>query len=186
MTRPLRQTTFVAKEISLTEALNGLAQICAVKRAALAEAAGRRSAWRRGLHLTSGVLALLSGAGITSVIADLTSSMTVKVLSAVVAFVSGIITLLITAYFDEKETAKIYDGSAKFLALRDQAMLAPNRPDITEKQAFAALEKLRAEHARHSLEFDRFIPNVAARSSFYNVSGKPDIAGTSKLTSKLT
>jgi hypothetical protein len=66
---------------SVFDALKGVAQGCSTKRTALAMVGSRRSAWRKGLHLTSGTLALLSGAGITSVVTKLTTSMTVQVLS---------------------------------------------------------------------------------------------------------
>lgn len=152
---------------SVFDALQGVAQGCSAKRTALAKAGMRRSAWRKGLHLTSGILALLSGAGISAIIAKLTTSMAVQVFSAVIAFASGLITIVMAGYFDEKETAKIYDGAGKFLALRDQAMLVLSRPDVTEKQAYSALEKIRADYAKHSQEFDRFIPQIAARSSHF-------------------
>jgi hypothetical protein len=139
-------------------ALARLAEVCQEKRARLGRVASRRSDWRRALHVTSGVLALISAASITAVIAQLTNSLVVKVFSAVVAFLSGLITLVISAYFDEKETMKIFEGSNKFLSLRDQADLVRDRDDVTEKQAFAALEKLRVSYASYCAEYDHYLP----------------------------
>jgi hypothetical protein len=98
------------------------------KRDHLMGMAERRKKWRRRLIVFSGLVALISGGAITAVISDRTDSMTVKVLSAGLAFVSGLTSLFLGTYFDEKETQKMYDGAAKYLAFRDRVKRAGTNP----------------------------------------------------------
>jgi hypothetical protein len=83
--------------------------------------------------------------------------MVVKVFSALVAFLSGIITLVLSTYFDEKETIHIFEGASAFLRLRDQADLVLSRPDTSDEEAYTSLERLTEAYARHSAEYDHFI-----------------------------
>jgi membrane protein implicated in regulation of membrane protease activity len=82
-----------------------------MKHKALIAAANRRVRWQKILHMASGVLALISGASITAIIVELTSSMSVKVFSAALAFLSGVISLVVTSYFDEKRKYENLRGS---------------------------------------------------------------------------
>jgi hypothetical protein len=144
-------------DMSAVEDLQGLAGSCAGKRQALVARAHKGTRWRKALNITAGVLALFSAASMTAVVAELTSSFGVKVVSAVVAFLSGITTLLVSSFFDEKEMQKAQEGAAKFLALRDQALLAARKPDMTEKLAFAELTRLLRSYNTLSAEYDRLI-----------------------------
>jgi len=114
--------------------------------------------WGRILHVTAGIFALLSAASITTVLTELTNSLTVKITSVGLSFVSGIITLLMSSLFNDKETRHLFEGAAKFMILRNQARLIIQRPDLTEAKAYAELMKLDYEYQRESTEFDRFIP----------------------------
>jgi hypothetical protein len=137
--------------------LKRVAQVANIKRQALAEVAQHRTRMAKALHLGAGICALVSAGSITAIIADVTSSLGVKVVSACLSFASGVITLVFTNYYDEKETRQIYDGAAKFHHIRERADLARGRPETTEKQAFADLIKIRAEYREYSSELDRFL-----------------------------
>jgi hypothetical protein len=84
------------------EDLQNLAKICSEKRMTLIVSAHRKTRWR--LNVAAGVLALLSAASITAIIAGLTNSSMVKSFAALIAFSSGLITL---------EVQKSYEGAAK-------------------------------------------------------------------------
>jgi len=88
--------------------------------------------------------------------------MTVKVLSACLGFLSGMISLVMTSFFDEKETNRLFEGATRFLSLRDQVELVRLQPNLTEKQAFEALKKLRTDYEKYSAEYDRFILRPSA------------------------
>ena len=142
--------------------LEALAKRAQSKRARLARAAKRKSILGRSLTLSAGVLALLSAGSITAIITEITSSMTVKVLSACLGFLSGMISLVMTSFFDEKETNRLFEGATRFLSLRDQVELVRLQPNLTEKQAFEALKKLRTDYEKYSAEYDRFILRPSA------------------------
>jgi hypothetical protein len=144
------------------------------KRQWLIQVAYRGTEARKILSIVAGVLALLSAASITAIIAELTSSFGVKLVSAIVAFCSGMITLCVSTYYSESETHKAYDGAAKFMALRDQANLALRRPDISEKQAFTELSGLIKAYNNTSAEYDRIIAryfSVHQRQEFWGFKG---------------
>src|SRR3974377_1300867 len=134
--------------------LETVAEACRGKATTLLFFANQRTTVRKFLNIAAGVLALFSAASITAVIAELTSSFGVKVVAASVAFLSGIITLVVSSFFDEREIQKAHEGAAKFMSLRDQAHLATRRPDISEKQAFAELSNLVKLYNSISGEYD--------------------------------
>jgi hypothetical protein len=140
-----------------------LADKAQLKRLQLEKYARRRTSIAKCLHLVAGAFALVSASSITAVISDFTNLMTVKISSAALGFVSGFITLVFSTYFDEKETQRIFDGSTKFLKIREEAHLIGMRPDTTEKQAYTLLAKLQADYVEFSKEFDHFLPR-----SFYD------------------
>jgi hypothetical protein len=138
--------------------LRQLVESCSLKRRLLLVVAHRATKWRKFLNVSAGVLALCSAASMTTIVAELTSSLGVKIFSAAVAFLSGVITLFATSFFDESDVQKAHDGAAKFMALRDKAHLAVGRPDATEKQAFAELSNLVSAYNNLSAEYDRLLP----------------------------
>jgi hypothetical protein len=161
----------LCKEVSLAQAVieqsERLVEKADLKHLALAKRAHRRARFGKCLHLLAGAFALLSATSITAVISDLTNSMVVKIFSAALGFLSGIITLAIPLYFDEKETQHMFEGATKFLKLREESRGVGKRPNTTEKQAYTALEELQKEYGKLSSDFDAFLP-----SSFYKGKGK--------------
>ncbi len=123
------------------------------KRRLLLAQASRRSRLRRLLHVTAGILALLSATSITAIITELTNSMAVKVFSAVVAFISGVISLVITNYVDEKDTWKMFESAAGFISVRSKAELLLTKPNVTGTE----LRKLQEEYEKCSTAVDSLI-----------------------------
>jgi hypothetical protein len=138
------------------------------KRDQLMVGAQRKRTWRRALIFGSGVLALISGGSITAVISNWTDSSTVKILSAGLAFLSGFTSLLLGAFFDDKEIQKMYDGAGKFLALRNRVKSAGSKPQMTEKAAHESLTKLQEEYAKLSQEYDQFIGPIYNRVALFS------------------
>jgi hypothetical protein len=139
------------------EQLRELAEDSQRKRKRLLSKATDRTRLRRILHVTAGVLALLSAASITSIIAELTNSMAVKIFSAALAFISGVITLLISTYMEERETLRMFEGAAGFMSIRDKATISADEAGVTESKAYTELRKLREEYGKCSKEFDPLI-----------------------------
>jgi hypothetical protein len=148
------------------QSLQDLAQNCAAKRAALLMIGHMKGKWGKRLQVAGGVLALISAASITAVIAELTNSLTVKIFSAGAGFASGLLSLLGSSYFGEDERNRIYVGAGKFLLLRDRVDGILQRPGLTEEKAFAELQKWRGDYAQYSMEFDKYIGNTHHRSDY--------------------
>jgi hypothetical protein len=123
------------------------------KRDHLMRLAERRRKWRRHLIVFSGIIALISGGAITAVISNLTDSMTIKVLSASLAFASGLTSLFLGTYFDDKETQKMYEGAARYLEFRDRAKRAVMKP-LSPAAAYETFAKLQEEYAKLAKDYD--------------------------------
>jgi hypothetical protein len=135
-----------------------LSDIYAEKREILTKQAISRTKWNRGLHLASGLIALLSGGAITAVLTELTSSLGVKIFAAVFAFSSGIISLVASTLFDTKETQSMFDGASQFLVLRDRLRLLVHEAWMLDaNKLFEQLKGLRAEYATAAKAYDRLL-----------------------------
>jgi hypothetical protein len=145
----------------LTQNLEELRIICQTKRERLWGRAARRNKWQKGLHIAGGVIALFSGGAITSVVTSLTSSLTMKIIAAALAFLSGGISLVTTTLFDSKESVKMFDGAARYAALRDKAQtLYERRTGIAIDRVTEQLGRLRAESSSLAKEFDHLLPDL--------------------------
>lgn len=135
------------------------------KREALIRRALKGRSWRRTLLFLAGALALLSGAAVVVEIGvHLKLVNEFRLLSASLALMSGVISLIIATYFEEREIHKLFEGAAKFLALREQA-----------HSRTVSLPKLESEFIRLSDEYDPLLPpsyaTTAAGIGPVNVSG---------------
>jgi hypothetical protein len=138
------------------EDFDELVRAAATKRDVLLNKANGRRERRRKMNFTSGALALVSATFI-GIIAIWIDGVGLKIFSALLAFASGIISLAMGAFFDEKETAKMFEGAAKYLAFRDKVRSAAAKPEATAKVLHDALLKLRDENAKLGQEFDQYL-----------------------------
>ena len=136
--------------------LGKLAAKCHHKRTALYDAANRRAQRRKMLHFTAGILALMSGGSITAVITVYANSTGMKVVSAVLAFVSGSITLLLDGFYDVSETQQMFSGASKFMLIRERIDIERRRPTLTDAKAFDRLSKFAAEYAEISQRYESY------------------------------
>ena len=74
--------------------LEKLRERCHVKRIYLYGYGQKVAQKKSGLTLAAGIIALLSGASITSILIELTSSIYVEILAAALAFLAGLISLV--------------------------------------------------------------------------------------------
>jgi hypothetical protein len=120
--------------------------------------ARKRSRIRKALNLCFGLIALLSGASITAIISDLVSSFALKALSAAGALFSGAGSLLLTAYFDEEETNRMFVAASQFLALESKATVEKDHPGLDRLQAHMLTSRLMDEFIKASRDTDRYLP----------------------------
>lgn len=84
------------------------------------QASGLRKAKRRKLLTTvAGVLALLSAATIAAALTNLLGNAVFQLVAALIAGISGTISLLTAAYYTEDEIFTMLAGSTKYLMLRE-------------------------------------------------------------------
>jgi len=134
--------------------LGTLAAAAHNKRERLLQVGTARRHRRQHLHVLAGLMALLS-ASITAVLTKISPSpAVVQIIPAVIALLSGTLTLITSTYFDEKETADVFEGCGRFLSLRSEADLIRHKRGVTEAQAFRALETLGREYVVLSSKYD--------------------------------
>lgn len=142
--------------ITLVNEIQRLVKNCTKKRIMLLQVAVARSKMKKKLTIASGVLALFSAGTITTVIIKLFGNEVLPILAAVSAAISGIISLILSAYYTDDETSKIYEGSSKYLLLRDKAYRLLINPTISNKEAFSALEKFGHDYFEYDSLYSKF------------------------------
>jgi hypothetical protein len=121
--------------------------------------ARKRARIRKALNLCFGLIALFSGASITAIISELVSSFALKVLSAAGALFSGAGSLLLTAYFDDEETNRMFVAASQFLALESNASVEKDHPGLDRLQAHMLTRGLMNEFIKASRDADRYLPD---------------------------
>ena len=103
-------------------------------------------------------MALISGASVTTLFGSSFDSATIKIFAAAAAFVSGIVSLVSSIYFDSKETAKISEVAGKFLALRERCRCLILDGNAMGNHGLSELKTLNKDYADYSEIADRFLP----------------------------
>jgi len=142
--------------VAIQQELAGKRHLCNKKRTDLLELGTRREKRHRVLTFLSGGLALLGGIAATSVFLELTGSTIVKIVTVILGFASGIMTLSITVFNDPKESAQIIIGAAKYLMLSDKCSEELLASNMTEARGLAALKKIVAEYGELAMRYDRY------------------------------
>jgi hypothetical protein len=122
------------------------------------------------LYLLSAFIALISGTSAAGQAAkafeaywfkDYTSGIV-----AILALVSGVISLFTTLLFPLDATHRLYRGAVDFLALREEIDIALNKPNTTDKQLFSAYKRLDHRYIHLCHEYEPYFAAHHARSKF--------------------
>ena len=144
---------------SVREFITELRDSCWQKRMMLLNGAGRRQKWQRALHLLSGIITLVSGGSVAALLATMSGAGGLKLIGAIVAFLSGVLSLVVTTYFDVKETQKMFEGAGAYGALRDRLVtLDDGLPSLTMKTALERLAKIREDVGKAAHQYDPLLP----------------------------
>ncbi len=130
---------------------------CTMKRELLLQSAISKSKMKKGLTISSGILALFSAGTITSVIVKYFGNETLQILAAITAALSGILSLILTIYYAEENTSKIFEGASKYLLLRDKAYRLLIRPNNSNDKLFDDLATLQTEYAQLDEPFSKYV-----------------------------
>jgi len=146
-------------------ALQNLADLAKVRREILLDVALHRHLIHKRLSMTSGILALISAATITSVLTKLVGSFNFQIIAAILAFTAGIISLISSNYKDD-ETSKIFSGSAKYLELRNKIIAFTLNPINTEAEFNKHLEVFEMEYVKLDGDFSRYFDRRRTKRFF--------------------
>jgi hypothetical protein len=147
------------EEGGVLESVVGLRLSCWYKRMILLEKAGHREQWQRTLHLASGIIMLISGGSVAALLATIGGGASLKLIGAVVAFLSGVLSLVVTTYFDPRETQKMFEGASNYGLLRDRLdTLRDELPTISYGIALERLQTIRADAGKASSQYDSLMP----------------------------
>jgi hypothetical protein len=138
--------------------LERLTENAALRREDLLLSALKKSRWRKALNIAAGILSLTSAGAITLVLTNFFGSKGIELTAAIVALLSGMITLMITAYFTDEETFTMLSGSSKYLALRESVYHLVLDPVMSDEDRFKVFGSLQAEYARLDEAYSRYFP----------------------------
>jgi hypothetical protein len=132
---------------------------CSRKRSALWRSAARKQKWQHGLHFGSGLVTLLSGGAVTSLLATVSGAQTLKIVGAIITLLSGILSLIASAYFDTREMQKMFKVAAQFGALREKFdILLDTLPTMPPQTAQKKFNELRKDYSDLLPESDSLMP----------------------------
>jgi hypothetical protein len=143
---------------SLAASVARLQDIYNQRIAALNGAAQRRTKMHKYLRVGSGVVALVSGGAVSAALVEFLPAYT-KIVGALLAYASGIVTLMSDVFVDPKETHKMFEGAAHYAVIADRASaLLDGRDMTTAKQLFDGLTKLRADGNKVNADYGPLLP----------------------------
>jgi hypothetical protein len=102
---------------------------------------------------------LASGGLVATLLATINGAQGAKLVGAVIAFLSGTLSLVATTYFDIRDTQKISDGASDYGVLIDQLDNLEGRlDDIQPKTATDGLIRIREKASLVRRQIDPYLP----------------------------
>ena len=59
------------------------------------------------------MITLVAGGSVTALLATVSGALTAKIAGSVIGILSGVLSLVVTIFYDVKETDNMFDGAAK-------------------------------------------------------------------------
>lgn len=126
------------------------------KREILLQRALSKSIIKKRLTIYSGILALFSAGAITTVIVKFFGNEILQIIAAISAAISGSLSIIITIYYAEEDTSKMFEGSSKYLSLKDKAYRILINPNSSNEQTYNDLANLQIEYAQLDESFSKY------------------------------
>ena len=152
----------VDAEIRLDDEIIRLATNAAGKREGLLRLGLRKSKTKRSITVVAGLLALVSAGSISAIAAEFVSSKGLEIMSALVAALSGICSLVVSVYYKDEDIMNMMSGSSKYLALRESVYRLVIHPGINAAEKFGRLEKLQDQYANLDQEYAKYFTTAAS------------------------
>jgi hypothetical protein len=161
--------------------IRNIREVSHEKRVLLMSRAQKRTGRKKVIYVVSGSLALLSGGTASALVAPAADVIGVKIMAAALAFVSGVISLVTTAFFDEKETAKMNEGAGRYGELRDRADVILGSRVRQVKELDAIFNRLTEQQSKLQQEFDQWIDVTTIQARSAAIQAKLNAEATAQL-----
>jgi hypothetical protein len=140
----------------LIEEIGRLTVNAAKKRQDLQETALRKGKRRKALTVLAGILALTSAGAITTVMSIAFGNIGIQLAAALTAAVSGIVSLLITSYYSDNTVFNMLQGSAQYLALRENIYSLVIQPKMSDAERFRLLKEFQSQYIRLDENYSQY------------------------------
>lgn len=140
--------------------LRALTRNAAGRREELLASGLEKSHRRKILNIVAGILSLISAGAITAVLANIVGKNAVQVTAALVALFSGTISLVVTSYFSDDEIVNLFNGSSKYLGLRESVNRLAVSPTMTDPERFEELSRLQDAYAKLDETYSRYFTRM--------------------------
>lgn len=140
----------------LREEITRLIANAALHRDQLLQDGLRRSRWKKHLVICAGILALISASAVTAILVKVFAPLTMQVIAAGIATISGAISLVSTSYFSDSDSQARFEGASRYLALRESGTRLLVNPALSDKQKFSELAKLQIEYSSLDARYSQF------------------------------
>lgn len=144
-------------EDSHKKELERMMKNASLKRGLLLLIASKHARRRKNYNIAAGILSLSSAATITSLITDLTSTDTTKIIAVLLSTASGIISLLLSTELKDSELSECYTGASGYLAMRESANLSLLTPEINSEKMLVTIQVLHATYAELDKRYMKII-----------------------------
>jgi hypothetical protein len=150
----------------LERELERLTANSAVRREDLLRSALVKSQRKKLLNIVAGVLALSSAATITGVLIKVLGTDGFSYLAALIALLSGTISLVVSSFYGEDEVLNRLSGSSKYLALRDAVFRLAIATDVSDKQKLKQLAELQGEYSDLDSAYSKYFSLRAGHHAY--------------------
>lgn|SRR6185312_9221694 len=151
-------------ETSFVDEFQRLSDNASLKRDLLLAVARGHARRRKRLTLAAGILALLSAATVTSLLADYTPAPATKLIAVILSTASGFISLLGNLGVKDGEIQDLYAGAARYLSLRESSHRVSLNKSMGEEERYRLLEEMQGLYSQLDEQFMRYIEEEAPTS----------------------
>jgi len=156
-------------DATLRAEIEGWTKRAAERREDLQRTALRKGKRRKALTVLAGILALTSAGAITTVISIAFGNIGIQLAAALTAAVSGLISLLTPTYYSESTVFHMLQGSARFLALRENLHRLVIYSDMSDAERLRLFDGFKAEYVKLDEVYNQY---YSLGDSYFSSAGK--------------
>ena len=161
---------------TLYQEVSRLVDNASMRRKTLLKSGLQRANIKRRLNICAGILSMVSGFTMYSVVVGFFTDIALQWISIVIIFLSGIITLFVNSYMSDEDISNRHSGANKYLRIREKAVALLIDPSRSSKDVSRNLAKLRAEYYDLDEQYSRYFVRAFPRfiKIKHAIAGKDD------------